>query len=135
MSLRSAGRSIVDKLPVSDLRVRGDMSPYDMLRSILGESKTDEEIEAALETNGYDLSATLIALMGTGTTYDEAASMAENDGHVVVDKNTPLSQPIPSGQSTGNSRNPVLCKYWVATGSCLRADCRFSHEYGSHICK
>jgi hypothetical protein len=26
------------------------MSPYDMLRSILGESKTDEEIESALES-------------------------------------------------------------------------------------
>lgn len=31
MSLRSAGRRIVDKLPVSDLRVRGDMSPYDIV--------------------------------------------------------------------------------------------------------
>lgn len=30
MALRSAGRSIVDKLPVSHMRVRGDMSLYDI---------------------------------------------------------------------------------------------------------
>ncbi|RYP56529.1 hypothetical protein DL771_011848 [Monosporascus sp. 5C6A] len=31
---------------------QSDMTPYDMLRSILGQSKTDEEIEAALATHG-----------------------------------------------------------------------------------
>ena len=111
-----------------------EMSPYDMLRSIMGESKTDDEIEVALEANGYDLSATLMAFMG-GQAYDEMAPLSEGNGHLVIGKNTQITQPIAIGQSTGNARSAVLCKYWVATGNCLRADCRFSHEYGTHLCK
>src|SRR5439155_139476 len=40
-----------------------NMGPHDMLRSVLGEGRTDEEIEKALEASGYDLSATLSSLM------------------------------------------------------------------------
>ncbi|KAI8157630.1 Polyadenylate-binding protein-interacting protein 7 [Colletotrichum sp. SAR 10_70] len=35
---------------------QADMSPYDMLRSILGQTRTDDEIEAALALHGHDLS-------------------------------------------------------------------------------
>ena len=41
-----------------------DMGPYDMLRSVLGNERSDDEIEIALEANGYDLTAALLALMG-----------------------------------------------------------------------
>ncbi len=34
-----------------------DMTPYDMLRSILGQTRTDEEIDVALSLHGYDLGA------------------------------------------------------------------------------
>ncbi|KAK3063004.1 hypothetical protein LTR53_019102, partial [Teratosphaeriaceae sp. CCFEE 6253] len=39
-----------------------EMSPYDMLRSILQDHKSDAELEAVLEANGYDLSQTINAL-------------------------------------------------------------------------
>ncbi|KAF5014276.1 hypothetical protein F66182_14800, partial [Fusarium sp. NRRL 66182] len=39
-----------------------DMSPHDILRSVLGDKKTNDEIEAALEANSYDLGATIAAL-------------------------------------------------------------------------
>ncbi len=41
----------------------GRHDPYDMLRSILGQSRTDEEIDAALAMHGYDLGATVAAIM------------------------------------------------------------------------
>ena len=41
-----------------------DMSPYDILRSVLGDKNTDEEIEDALEKNAYDLGATMALLTG-----------------------------------------------------------------------
>ncbi|KAK6403653.1 hypothetical protein LTR95_018938 [Oleoguttula sp. CCFEE 5521] len=39
------------------------MSPYDMLRSILQDSRTDDKLEQILEANGCDLSQTINALM------------------------------------------------------------------------
>ena len=109
-----------------------DMSPYDMLRSILGDGKSDEEIEAALEANGYDLSTTIMSLMGQGV-FEEQNNVANEGGQVLIGKSMLSSQPVSITQS--NQRSSVVCKYWLATGSCLRADCRFSHDLSSHICK
>ena len=108
------------------------MSPYDMLRSILGESKTDAEIETALEANSYDLSATIATLMGSPDSIGDPNSMSTNEAQVLIGKSLQSSAP-PLAQSPGKS--PIICKYWLATGSCLRADCRFSHEFGSTICR
>jgi hypothetical protein len=113
-----------------------DMSPYDMLRSILGPSKSDEEIEAALAMHGYDLSATIMAFM-EGQTGDNAtvpAQAIENKNAIVIGKSmaTDVARPVtPAGQQ----RNGVVCRFWLSTGSCLRADCRFSHDLSNHICK
>lgn len=111
-----------------------EMSPYDMLRSILGESKTDEEIETALEANGYDLSATVTSFMDTREAQNDTKSPASN-GQVIVGKNMQATQPISIAQKNAPGKSPVICKYWLATGNCLRSDCRFSHEYGNHLCK
>ncbi|EEP75789.1 conserved hypothetical protein [Uncinocarpus reesii 1704] len=89
-----------------------DMSPYDILRSVLGDRRSNDEIEAALAANGYDLGATIAALTEQETMNNSATSNNE-----------------------GQSRSPVVCKYWLSTGQCLRADCRFSHDLTNHICK
>ena len=115
--------------------LQAEMSPFDMLRSILGESRSDEDIEAALETNAYDLSATIAALMGVPRGGQGQADLPAEGGQVLVGKNMLTSQPIPIGQSPGQGKSNVICKYWMATGNCLRADCRFSHEYGTTICR
>jgi hypothetical protein len=109
-----------------------EMSPYDMLRSILGESKSDSEIETALEANSYDLSSTIASLMGTQDNLSDQSTVTPNDGQVLIGK-TLQNPSVPLGQSPGKSA--VICKYWLATGSCLRADCRYSHEFGSTICR
>ena len=112
-----------------------EMSPYDMLRSVMGDGKSDEEIEGALEANQYDLSATLMYLMGNQAGYQQEQSyFPEKDGQILIGKSMMPSQPITIDQPE-RGRSNIVCKYWLASGSCLRADCRFSHDLSSHICK
>lgn len=106
------------------------MRPHDVLRSILGETRTDDEISEALTVHGYDLGAVLMSMM------DQQVSPAENpaaegNGYLVGKSMTPDARPTtPSDQRSG-----VICKFFLSSGSCMRADCRFSHDLSSHICK
>lgn len=114
---------------------QNEMSPYDMLRSVLGDGKSDEEIECALEANGYDLSATLANLMGSQAMYpQEQTYVPESDRQILIGKSMTASQPVLVDQAARN-RSSIVCKYWLSNGNCLRADCRFSHDLSSHICK
>lgn len=108
-----------------------DMSPHDILRSVLGDKKTNDEIEAALEANSYDLGATIAALSEDPIKDD---SQKLDEGRVLVGKSMMADPGRPSTPSN-QTRTPVVCKYWLSTGTCLRADCRFSHDLTSHICK
>lgn len=112
---------------------QADMSPYDMLRSILGQTRTDEEIEAALALHGYDLSATIVSIMesqaqenGFGSPQPEETK-ASLIGKALAAEGRPTT---PAGQRSG-----VICKFYMSTGQCLRADCRFSHDLSNHLCK
>lgn len=110
-----------------------DMTPYDMLRSILGQSKSDEEIGAALAMHGYDLGATVAAIMDTQVQDNLALAAQAEEARVVIGRAmNPDGRPGTPGdqQKTG-----VICKFYLSTGQCLRADCRFSHDLSSHICK
>jgi hypothetical protein len=111
-----------------------DMGPYDILRSVLGDRKTNEEIEDALEKNSYDLGAT-IAQLSDGDIADQpvASDTRETNGAVLVGKSMTVEQTRPVTPNTGKS--PIVCKYWLASGSCLRADCRFAHDATNHVCK
>jgi hypothetical protein len=113
---------------------QSDMTPYDMLRSILGQSKTDEEIEAALAVHGYDLSATIAAIMETqGQDSTNVTNLTPETKSVLIGKSmTPDHRPTtPSGQQ----KSGIICKFYLSTGQCLRSDCRFSHDLSNHICK
>ena len=113
---------------------QSDMSPYDMLRSILGPSKSDEEIEAALAMHGYDLSATIMAFMEGQTADPAAAQAAEAKNAILIGKSMAADIPRPITPA-GQQRSGVVCRFWLSTGQCLRADCRFSHDLSNHICK
>ncbi|KAJ1331166.1 DUF1771 domain-containing protein [Microdochium nivale] len=111
-----------------------DMTPYDMLRSILGHSKTDEEIEAALALHGYDLSATITAIMDAQSSDPTSLSgLTPEAKSILIGKSmTPDARPsTPSAQQKAG----IICKFYLSTGQCLRADCRFSHDLSNHICK
>ncbi|KLU82058.1 CCCH zinc finger and SMR domain-containing protein [Magnaporthiopsis poae ATCC 64411] len=112
-----------------------DMTPYDMLRSILGQSRTDEEIDVALSMHGYDLGATISAIMESQPPSEAgalvAAQMEEASNFLVGKSMTPDIRP----STPADQRSGVICKFFLAQGQCLRADCRFSHDLSNHVCK
>jgi hypothetical protein len=110
-----------------------DMTPYDMLRSILGQTKSDDEISAALATHGYDLGATVAAIMETQV-QDNLALAAEAEASRVVIGKAMSSDGRPATPAD-QQKTGVICKFYLSTGQCLRADCRFSHDLSNHICK
>lgn len=114
---------------------QSDMTPYDMLRSILGQSKTDDEIEEALALHGYDLSATVAAIMDSqGHDSTNATHLTPEAKSILIGKAmTPDGgRPVtPSGQQ----KSGIICKFYLSQGQCLRADCRFSHDLSNHLCK
>ncbi|KAK8139888.1 hypothetical protein PG984_001011 [Apiospora sp. TS-2023a] len=114
---------------------QSDMTPYDMLRSILGQSKTDDEIEEALALHGYDLSATVAAIMDSqGHESTNATHLTPEAKSILIGKAiTPDGgRPVtPSGQQ----KSGIICKFYLSQGQCLRADCRFSHDLSNHLCK
>lgn len=110
-----------------------DMSPYDMLRSVLRDHRTDQELEKILQDNGYDLSATIADLIEQQE--PESQSQPSEKRAVTIGMSmspTPRTRTLtPASQA----KTPVVCRYWMATGSCARADCRFGHDLTNHICK
>jgi len=111
---------------------QSDMTPYDMLRSILGQSKSDEDIETALAQHGYDLSATITAMMESQGSDDVTTLSPESKSILIGRSTTPDIRPsTPSTQQ----KSGIICKFYLSTGQCLRADCRFSHDLSNHICK
>lgn len=108
-----------------------DMSPYDMLRSVLGDQMSDEQIENALEEHSYDLAATIASLLASERS--SAKNVTDAEGNVLVGKSMLSAQVRPA--TPGSSKSPIVCKYWLASGSCLRADCRFAHDTSGYLCK
>ncbi|RMZ86600.1 hypothetical protein DV736_g6172, partial [Chaetothyriales sp. CBS 134916] len=106
-----------------------DMGPYDILRSVLGDRKTDEEIEDALNQNSYELGATIATLVGSEA---EAQQYTVPDTKVLVGKSMAMN---PRAATVATSKSAIVCKYWLASGSCLRADCRFAHDTSAYLCK
>ncbi|KAK8163014.1 hypothetical protein BKA80DRAFT_274282 [Phyllosticta citrichinensis] len=110
------------------------MTPYDMLRSILRDERSDEEIQRALEENGYDFTATIQAMMDSqGLNGSHSLLLNQPEKTFVVGKSmSPSFRPAtPSAQT----KTHVLCKYWLQNGQCARADCRFSHDPSKTVCK
>lgn len=116
---------------------QNDMSPYDMLRAIFGQAKSDDEIEAALATHGYDLSNAMLSLMDPQTVEASTAQAqtAASKNAVLIGKSMATDIPQRSSTPTGHQKSGVVCRFWLSTGHCARADCRFSHDLSNHICK
>ncbi|KAJ5631156.1 uncharacterized protein N7484_011256 [Penicillium longicatenatum] len=128
----TGGYSIQGALSATAAEFVPDMSPHDILRTVLGDKRSNDEIEAALEANSYDLGATIAAL--SQDTEADVFAKQHDDGRVLVGKSMTMEKSRPITPS-GFERSPVVCKYFLSTGQCLRADCRFSHDLTSHLCK
>lgn len=92
------------------------MAPFDILRQVLGEENTDEDIERALEKNNYDIQATLGLLMKS----------PQADPREIAETDTTSTSPPPE---------KTICKYFLQYQECLRADCKYSHDLSSRICR
>lgn len=127
----SAGQSVPNSLSATAPEFVPDMGPHDILRTVLGDQRTNEEIETALEENGYDIGATIAFL---SEDQDVSIPQQPDKDRVLVGKSIVMDQ---SRAETPPSavRSPIVCKYWLSTGQCLRADCRFSHDLTHHVCK
>ncbi|KAG5999566.1 hypothetical protein E4U54_001789 [Claviceps lovelessii] len=113
---------------------QNDMSPYDMLRSILGQSRTDEEIEAALASHSYDLSATIASIMEAQSQNGGPPANGLYEPKAILIGRSISSDGRP-GTPNNQAKSGVICKFYMSTGQCLRADCRFSHDLSNHLCK
>lgn len=111
-----------------------DMSPYDMLRSILGQTRTDEDIEAALASHNYDLSATIASIMENQSKDGGAPSSSLDEPKAILIGRSISSDGRPATPNN-QAKSGVICKFYMSTGQCLRADCRFSHDLSNHLCK
>lgn len=111
-----------------------DMTPYDMLRSILGPSRTDEEIGTALAMHGYDLGATLASIVETQMHDNLAMAAQAEEAQTVLIGKSMATDDRPTTPADPQKAG-VICKFFLSTGQCLRADCRFSHDLSNHICK
>lgn len=110
-----------------------EMSPYDMLRSVLRDQRTDDELERVLEANGYDLSQTITTLLDAESLEGSSHMIQPEKRLYTVGKS--MSPTVRSITPVGQLKTPVVCRYWLASGHCARADCRFSHDLENHICK
>ncbi|EHL01998.1 putative NEDD4-binding protein 2 [Glarea lozoyensis 74030] len=107
-----------------------------MLRSILGPARSDDEIEAALALHGYDLSATINAFIegqGSDASTVPVQTIESKTAAILIGKSMTADIPRPVTPA-GQQRSGVVCRFWLSTGQCLRADCRFSHDLSNHIC-
>ena len=117
----------------TDWTPQSEMSPYDILRSVLGDKKTNDEIERALDANSYDIAATMAALSKEQNAGQLKAQAPEFVPSVLVGKSMSMNTARPTTPNTGQST--IVCKYWLSSGSCARADCRYAHDLSNHICK
>jgi len=108
-----------------------DMTPYDMLRSVLRDERSDEDLDKMLEINGYDLSQTIMSLMEAQGSTDPPTNQDQRT-YLVGKSMSPTSRPL---TPIGQAKSPIVCRYWLSTGHCARADCRFSHDLTNHVCK
>lgn len=106
------------------------MSTYDMLRSVLRDDKSDQELESLLQLNGYDFSQTIMALADPQALTSQDA---QSRTYLVGKSMSPTPRPLTPGAS--QAKSGIVCKYWLSSGHCARADCRFSHDLSNHLCK
>ena len=111
------------------------MDPYDMLRSIFGDELSNEALEKSLEENGYDIASTMNALMESHGFTDQTNSTNQADLGRTILIGKSMSPNARPATPVGQQKVTIVCRYWLATGQCARADCKFSHDTSTTVCK
>jgi hypothetical protein len=111
------------------------MDPYDILRSIFGDELSNDALKSALEENGYDIASTMNMLMEAHGLHDQSNPTSSNDAGRTVLVGKSMSPNARPATPVGQQKSNVVCRYWLASGSCARADCRFLHDTSGTVCK
>ncbi|VBB88610.1 Conserved hypothetical protein [Yarrowia lipolytica] len=137
-----------------------DLAPFDLLRAVLGGNYSDELIQNTLEKHNYDINVVIVVLQKyddrSGSEHveeeEQAAQVYEMEHHQEVhDYSGYNNYEDPSMYEEEYDEDEkevyaalallpgreekVLCKYFVQFGECLRADCRYSHDLTSRVCR
>lgn len=100
----------------------GNSSPIDQMNDMFSGSLPRHRIEQALKSHGYDVIEAATHLMNQLKISEESAN------GVITPPTT--SEPFFSV----DRKNKALCSFFIKNGSCLRADCKFSHDVDSRVC-
>ncbi|KAF9785105.1 hypothetical protein BJ322DRAFT_1108566 [Thelephora terrestris] len=121
------------------------MAPIDVLSSVFGATLPPSELEEALATNGYDFDKAITSLIDRAMPVNNQSSggpirvqhvgnrvsLVQNGGPAFGGRGNNVKFNQAGRQSTGGNR---VCRYFLA-GECLRADCRFSHDFERALCR
>lgn len=100
-------------------------SPFEMLRTLLGNDASDADIERVLAHNEFDIGRTVDMFMSTSAPQQEESE----------DQFTPAA---PQEEVITKERiaSRIMCKYFLQSGICMRGnDCMYSHDISQRICR
>ncbi|KAG5355834.1 hypothetical protein CJU89_5547 [Yarrowia sp. B02] len=132
-----------------------DLAPFDLLRAVLGGNYSDDLIQSTLEKHNYDINVVIVVLQkyndGSEHVEEEEEAAEQPEEEPVYDYNDYTNYEDPSIYEEEYDEDEeeiyaalallpgreekVLCKYFVQFGECLRADCRYSHDLTSRVCR
>jgi len=97
-------------------------SPIDQISDMFNGSLPRHRIEQSLKANGYDIIEAASHLMSQlKATEDQVATQSPQPN---------TAEPFFSV----DKKNKTLCSFFIKNGTCLRADCKFSHDIDSRVC-
>lgn len=130
-----------------------DLAPFDLLRAVLGGGNySDELIQNTLEKHNYDINVVIVVLQKYDTGSEHVEEEMEEE-HIQEIEQHLMAQPDYNDECLFEEydedeaevyaelallpgrEEKVLCKYFVQFGECLRADCRYSHDLTSRVCR
>lgn len=112
-----------ESLGQEDAKESPNDNPYDLLRGIVGNEWTDQDIERVLAQNEFDVGRTISTWLGLPS--DESAQ-----------NNDQASQPTCEPFSKAQTASRIICKYYLQSGSCLRGSaCLYKHDVSQRICR
>ncbi|CAN6658408.1 hypothetical protein TRVA0_030S01574 [Trichomonascus vanleenenianus] len=95
-----------------------ELSPFDVLRQILGEENSDEDIHQALEMNDFDVQRTLNLLINN----------RNDSGAIMCKYYVQFGECLRSDCRYSHDLSGRICRFWLK-GSCLAGEsCPFLHE-------
>ncbi|KAF8324311.1 uncharacterized protein EI90DRAFT_2934880 [Cantharellus anzutake] len=129
----------------------GDLTPFEILSNIFGDSVPSSTLETALASSGYDFEGAMAWLVdqalppplpGTTPQGGQPTLRSIGGGVMLASREGPYGRSDTNGKNTTGRFAPPpkssgasrVCRYFLA-GDCRRSDCRFSHDLDRALCR